>query len=50
MIRYSDSRQLNLEGFVLPFDCKLNPENRWVKWSKVLPWDGLAAEYYLVGA
>jgi hypothetical protein len=35
-----------LEGFSLPFGGQLNPKNRWVKWSEVIPWDGLAAGYY----
>ena len=46
MIRYVSSKQLNLEGFSLPFGGSLNPENRWVKWSHVIPWDDLAACYY----
>lgn len=46
MIRYKSSRQLSLDGFSLPFGGKLNPENRWVKWSEVIPWDGLAVGYY----
>ena len=24
----------------------MNPENRWVKWSEVIPWDELAVAYY----
>lgn len=46
MIRYKSNRQLSLEGFSLPFGGKLNPENRWVKWSQVIPWDDLAIGYY----
>ena len=46
MIRYTSSKQLSLEGFALPFGGELNMENRWVKWSKVIPWDDLAAYYY----
>ena len=46
MIRYKSSRQLSLDGFRLPFGGKLNPENRWVKWSEVIPWDELAVAYY----
>jgi len=46
MIRYKSSRQLSLDGFSLPFGGKLNPKNRWVKWSEVIPWDGLAVGYY----
>ncbi len=46
MIRYKSSRQLSLDGFHLPFGGKLNPENRWVKWSLAIPWDQLATGYY----
>ncbi len=46
MIRYKSSRQLSLDGFSLPFGGKLNPENRWVKWSEIIPWDELAVAYY----
>ncbi|BCL59432.1 transposase [Desulfomarina profundi] len=46
MIRYKSTRQLGLEGFSLPFGGKLNPENRWVKWSLAIPWDELASGYY----
>jgi len=41
MIRYTSSKQLSL-----PFGGKLNPKNRWVKWSEIIPWDGLAKGYY----
>lgn len=46
MIRYTSSKQLSLEGFILPFGGELKPANRWVKWSRVIPWDDLAAYYY----
>ena len=46
MIRYTSDRQLTLEGFSLPFGGKLNPENRWIKWHKVIPWDEFAIRYY----
>jgi len=46
MIRYTSSKQLSLDGFSLPFGGSLNPKNRWVKWSEVIPWDDLAACYY----
>jgi hypothetical protein len=46
MIRCKSSRQLNLEGFRLPFGGQLNPAYRWVKWSQAIPWDELAAGYY----
>jgi len=46
MIRYKSNRQLSLKGFHLPFGGKLNPENRWVRWSHSIPWDDLAVGYY----
>jgi len=46
MIRYTSDRQLTLEGFSLPFGGKLNPDNRWIKWHKVIPWDEFAIRYY----
>jgi hypothetical protein len=46
MIRYKSNRQLSLEGFHLPFGGELSPENRWVRWSQVIPWDELAVGYY----
>ena len=46
MIRYTSSKQLSLDGFSLPFGGSLNPQNRWVKWSEVIPWDDLATCYY----
>lgn len=46
MIRYTSSKQLSLEGFILPFGGELKADNRWVKWSKVIPWDDLAVHYY----
>ena len=46
MIRYTGDKQLSLEGFKLRFEGKLNPENRWVKWRKIIPRDELAVGYY----
>ena len=38
-------RQLPLEDFYLPFSGELNPENRWVKLSKIIPWDVIEEKY-----
>ena len=38
-------RQLPLENFYLPFGGKLDPENRWVKLSKLIPWDVIEDKY-----
>lgn len=40
-----DQNQLELDNFVLPFGGKLNPENRWVKLSKIIPWAEIEAKY-----
>ncbi len=46
MITYKSSRQLTLDGFHMPFGGKLNPENRGVKLSEIIPWDDFAQIYY----
>jgi len=45
MIKYTPSCQLSLEGFSTPFENSLSPDNRWVKLSRVIPWDELAKVY-----
>ncbi len=30
----------------MPFGGKLDPENRWVKLSEIIPWDDFARIYY----
>ncbi|WP_434512794.1 IS5 family transposase [Desulfitobacterium sp. AusDCA] len=39
------SGQLKIEDFVLPFEGKLNSENRWVKLSKLIPWEEIEKNY-----
>lgn len=34
-----------LEKFYMPFGGKLNPENRWVKLSQLIPWDQIELQY-----
>jgi len=46
MIRYKSNNQLKIEMFSTPFEMNLNPNNRWVKLSKSIPWDELASIYY----
>ena len=36
---YVSPSQLVLEGFETPFEKKLNPKNRWVVFSQLIPWD-----------
>ncbi|MEA3436371.1 MAG: IS5 family transposase, partial [Thermodesulfobacteriota bacterium] len=46
MIRYQNPKQLGIEEFKTPFQQKLDPANRWIKLSRLIPWDSLAAIYY----
>lgn len=39
MYRKRDRNQQNLDDFILPFAGKLKAENRWVKLSRMMPWD-----------
>jgi IS5 family transposase len=43
MINYTSQNQLSL--FRTPFDQQLDPLNRWVKLSNILPWDQLVKIY-----
>jgi hypothetical protein len=46
MIRYTPASQLKIEDFRTPFELNMDPDNRWVKLSKLMPWDELAAVYH----
>lgn len=46
MIRYTPQNQLTFEQFQIPFERSLDPQNRWVKLARELPWDGCAAIYF----
>ncbi len=37
--------QMRIEDFVLPFGGKLNPDNRWVKLSQLIPWEEIEKTY-----
>ena len=39
------SEQLEIEAFSLPFGGTLNPSNRWVKLSQIIPWYDFESEY-----
>lgn len=45
MIKYTSENQLSIEEFKTPFHAKLLEDNRWVKLSKVVPWDKFASAY-----
>jgi IS5 family transposase len=42
MIRYKSSRQLSISEFKMPFEAKLDENNRWVILSKIVPWEEFA--------
>lgn len=42
---YISPNQLILEGFETPFSQQLSATNRWVKLSKLIPWDNIVASY-----
>ena len=39
------SRQISFTDFNTPIGMKLNPENRWVKKSEMIPWDEIEQRY-----
>ena len=39
MYRREDKEQIGMEEFLLPFEGHLDNNNRWVKLSKLIPWD-----------
>ena len=46
MIRYKSSMQLSISEFKMPFEAKLDENNRWVVLSKIVPWEAFARLYY----
>jgi IS5 family transposase len=45
MLRYTTTKQIEIFEFAHPFQTELDPENRWVKLSNLLPWDELVGIY-----
>jgi transposase, IS5 family len=39
------SSQMVIEDFVLPFEGKLNADNRWVKLAQIIPWKEIEKKY-----
>lgn len=37
--------QMVIEDFVLPFEGKLNANNRWAKLAKIIPWEQIEKDY-----
>jgi len=46
MKRYNTQKQLSIADFAMPFEAKLDENNRWVVLSNVIPWDKFAELYY----
>lgn len=47
MYRKAERNQLTLEEFSLPFGGRLSADNRWVKLSKLMPWELIEDQYAL---
>jgi len=45
MIKYNSEDQLTIEEFKTPFQSTLLSDNKWVKLSKIVPWDKFASAY-----
>lgn len=45
MYRSTAKEQLELSSFYLPFGGRLDPENRWIGLSKVIPWKEFEEQY-----
>lgn len=43
--QYVSPKQLTIEGFETPFERNLNPKNRWVVLSHLMPWDEICNIY-----
>ena len=39
------SPQMTLDDFILPFAGSLSADNRWVRLSKLIPWEEIEKEY-----
>ena len=45
MLKYCSTRQISIEEFKTPFQMGLDPNNRWVHLSRIIPWDELVGIY-----
>ena len=45
MYRKRNRDQISVDDFTPPFDGKLSADNRWVKLSRVIPWDQIEERY-----
>ncbi|MFP4340467.1 MAG: hypothetical protein ACLFQO_08485 [Cyclobacteriaceae bacterium] len=45
MIQYTSQYQAQIEAFASLYQLKLNPDNRWIQLSSLLPWDDMVKIY-----
>ena len=45
MYYVEDKDQLMIEDFSMPFEGKLDPNNRWVRLAGIMPWDHIEEIY-----
>ena len=43
--QYMPQNQLSIEGFESPFERSLDPNNRWIQLSNLIPWDEICNIY-----
>lgn len=48
MYRTESEKQLSFEDFYLPFGGTLNPRNRWIQLSELIPWKEFEEKYAAV--
>jgi len=48
MYRKHHNGQLSIEEFHVPFGGTLDPDNRWVLFSTLMPWEELEEAYALI--
>ena len=45
MVNFDDPNQIEIVDFVLPFSGRLDPNNKWIRLAKMIPWSELAGKY-----
>ncbi|MCK4295557.1 MAG: IS5 family transposase, partial [Candidatus Marinimicrobia bacterium] len=45
MVNFDDPNQIEIKDFVLPFSGRLDPNNKWILLSRMIPWEDLAGKY-----
>jgi len=45
MVNFDNPYQTEIVKFTLPFSGRLNPNNKWIRLAKMIPWEELAGKY-----